>query len=220
MSNVNAQVLGYNSTNYSFSSTPKQTMISALSAGRAVTLGTKTTVNSGFVGGHAYVVTGYNAATDRFSVFNPWGSTHPAPVTWAQLQSNGTMFVVTDTRGSNVINTNTVRGGSDELLIGNWTTVFTPELVSCADEVRADHESEVYDELSDVDSDPDFEFAGNQSSFQTQTMIVLGTADESEANDDTVELSDTLAYVQSLDIIMADLFTRCTARQTHPNRHD
>jgi hypothetical protein len=208
MSNVNAQVLGYNSTNYSFSSTPKQTMISALSAGRAVTLGTKSTVNSGFVGGHAYVVTGYNAATDRFSVFNPWGSTHPEPLTWAQLQANCTMFVVTDTRGSNVTNTSTVRGGSGELLIGNWTTVVTPEVVSCADEDRANRQSGFYDELSDADSDSDTELNVNQSTFRTQTIIAFSSAYESDANDDVTELSDTLAYVQSLDMIMADLFTR------------
>jgi hypothetical protein len=204
MSNVNAQVLGYNSTNHSFASTPKQTMISALSAGRAVTLGTKTTVNSGLVGSHAYVVTGYNAATDRFTVFNPWGSTHPEPLTWAQLQANCTMFVVTDTQGSNVVTTGDVRGGSGELLIGNWTTVVTPELVSCADEDRLTPESFTSNELSSSNS----ELNSEQSESRTQTTIVLGNTDESEANDDTIELSDTLAYVQSLDMIMADLFTR------------
>jgi hypothetical protein len=52
------------------------------------------------VGGHAYVVTGYNASTDRFTLFNPWGSTHPAPLTWQQLQSNCSMFVVANPNGS------------------------------------------------------------------------------------------------------------------------
>ncbi len=40
MSNVNAQVLGYTSTNYSFSGTQASVMIDAINAGRSVTLGT------------------------------------------------------------------------------------------------------------------------------------------------------------------------------------
>jgi hypothetical protein len=46
------------------------------------------------------VVTGYNAATDRFTLFNTWGNTHPAPLTWQQLQANCSLFVVTNPNGS------------------------------------------------------------------------------------------------------------------------
>ncbi len=38
MSNVNRQVLGFNSTNYALSSTSKQTLINSLGSGRAVTI--------------------------------------------------------------------------------------------------------------------------------------------------------------------------------------
>lgn len=100
MSRTNSQVLGYNSTNHSLSSTPKQTLINAINAGNAVTIGTNTSVGAGLVGGHAYVVTGYNAATDRFTLFNTWGNTHPAPLTWQQLQANCSLFVVTNPSGS------------------------------------------------------------------------------------------------------------------------
>lgn len=100
MSHTNSQVLGYNSTNHPLSSTSKQTLINAINAGNAVTIGTNTSVGAGLVGGHAYVVTGYNAATDRFTLFNTWGNTHPAPLTWQQLQANCSLFVVTNPSGS------------------------------------------------------------------------------------------------------------------------
>lgn len=96
MSDVNAPVLGYKSTSYTFSN--QQTLINALSARQSVTLGTKTSVSAGgLFGSHAYIVTGYTASTAKFTLFNPWGTSHPAPLTWAQLQSNCTMFVVTNT---------------------------------------------------------------------------------------------------------------------------
>ena len=96
MSNVNAPVLGYKSTNYTFSN--QQTLISALSAQQSVTLGTKTSVSTGGLNSsHAYIVTGYRSSTGKFTLYNPWGTSHPAPLTWAQLQSNCSMFVVTNT---------------------------------------------------------------------------------------------------------------------------
>jgi len=125
MSNVNAQVLGYSSSNFSFANTPKQTLISALGSGRAVTLGTTSNPSNGFVGGHAYIITGYDASSDRFTTFNPWGNTHPAPATWAQLQANCTMFVVTDSAGTSPISNISVRSSTADLLIGNWTTAIT-----------------------------------------------------------------------------------------------
>ena len=94
MSYVNAQVLGYNSTRYAVSNAANKTaLVNALGAGRAVTIGT--TGNSTLmVSSHAYSITGYDATTDRFSIFNPWGTQHPAPMTWAQLQANTTFFIV------------------------------------------------------------------------------------------------------------------------------
>ncbi len=100
MHNVNFQVLGYNSTNYSFSSSTQQTLINAIQSGLAVTAGTKSSVASGLVAGHAYNVTGYNSNDGTFTLFNPWGNTHPAPQTWAQLQASFTIFTTTDPTGS------------------------------------------------------------------------------------------------------------------------
>ena len=98
MSDVNAQVLGYNSTNSSFLNSSKQTLLSALSAQQAVTAGTLSNASAGgLYGSHAYIVTGYNSSTDTFTLHNPWGVSHPAPLTWTQLQANCSSFVMTNT---------------------------------------------------------------------------------------------------------------------------
>ena len=52
--------------------------ISAVNAGRSLWLGCfgNTYDSSGkrnFVSGHAFAITGYNAATQRFTIANPWG---------------------------------------------------------------------------------------------------------------------------------------------------
>lgn len=110
MSDVYAQVLGRNATNYSFSSTPKQTLVDLLNAGRAVTLGTKSSVsNPGMVGAHAYTISGYNAANDSFTLHNPWGRNHPVPLTWSQIVMDATSFAVADAAGSLPINVLAVR---------------------------------------------------------------------------------------------------------------
>lgn len=101
MSNVNAQVLGYNSTHHVVNSGSKQPLVNALSAGRAVTIGTNPSATTGgLVGSHAYIVTGYNASTDTFSFYNPWGTQHPTPLTWTQLQGQTSAYVIADPSGS------------------------------------------------------------------------------------------------------------------------
>ena len=100
MSDVNFQILGYNSTNYSFTTTTQQTLINAVGSGQAVTAGTKATVASGLVATHAYSITAYNSSTGRFTLHNPWGNTHPAPLTWGELQANFSMFTTTAPQGS------------------------------------------------------------------------------------------------------------------------
>ncbi len=110
MSNVNAQVLGYNSTYYSTNSTSKQVMINALSAGHAVTLGTTSNASAGgLVGSHAYVVTAYNAASDSFTLYNPWSTQHPTPLNWSQLQGHTSAFVIANPSGSVNSGQSTVR---------------------------------------------------------------------------------------------------------------
>ncbi|MBM3965270.1 MAG: hypothetical protein FJ308_09425, partial [Planctomycetes bacterium] len=110
MSNSNAHVLGTNSTNYSFISTNKQNMITALNSGRAVTLGTSGTASlKGLVGGHAYTVVSYNPSTDAFTLHNPWGTAQPGALTWTELQQNCSSFCVADPRGSVAISMASVK---------------------------------------------------------------------------------------------------------------
>jgi Calpain family cysteine protease len=124
MTQVNAQVLGYNSTNHLTSSSSKQTLVNAVNSNQAVTIGTQPgATTGGLIGGHAYVVTGYNASTDRFTLHNPWGVEHPTPLNWAQLQSDTSMFVVTNTSGSSTLQGGIVSSETTEVLIGNWTQV-------------------------------------------------------------------------------------------------
>jgi plastocyanin len=109
MSNVNMQVLGYNSINTSFLSSSKQVLVNALTARQAVTLGTLANKSAGgLVGSHAYIVTGYNSSTDTFTLHNPWGVAHPTPLTWAQLQANCSKFTVTNTAGLAGLNSSSV----------------------------------------------------------------------------------------------------------------
>jgi hypothetical protein len=101
MGDVNAQALGYSSTNFAVNSTNKQNLINSLNSGLAVTIGTTQGASAGgLVGSHAYVVTSYNATTDAFSFFNPWNTSHPSALTWNQMQGQTSFFVVTSPSGS------------------------------------------------------------------------------------------------------------------------
>ncbi len=93
---VNAQITGKNSNWTWFSNEAnRQVLINAIQSRQAVTLGTKSSgVGNGLVAGHAYSVSGYNPTTGTFTLFNPWGTNHPGPLTWAQLQANCTAFVM------------------------------------------------------------------------------------------------------------------------------
>jgi hypothetical protein len=103
MGDVNAQVLGYNSTMNYFTSSNSSALVNALSSGRAVTLGTRSSTGIGdLVGGHAYTVSSYHSSTGRFTLHNPWGFSHPAPLTWSQLVSSCSAFVVVNPTSSGV----------------------------------------------------------------------------------------------------------------------
>ena len=104
MATVYAQVTGKNATDYWFNNTPKQTLINALKSGQSVTLGTKTgALGGGLVQGHAYMVKGYDAATDKFTLHNPWGTSHPTPLYYTQLQQFCSVFVVANASGTSPI---------------------------------------------------------------------------------------------------------------------
>jgi Calpain family cysteine protease len=105
MATVDAQVLGYNATDYIMTSTSKQVAINALAAKKAVTIGTQqwTGTNLGLYASHAYAIVGYNASTDTFTLYNPWGSNQPGQLTWSQLQATCTQMAVADTSRSTPI---------------------------------------------------------------------------------------------------------------------
>ncbi|MEZ6121903.1 MAG: C2 family cysteine protease [Planctomycetaceae bacterium] len=101
MSYVNAQVLGYDSSNYSLTSGAQSTLNSAITGGKAVTIGTLTNASTGgLFGSHAYIVTAYNSSNGTYTLYNPWGMSHPTPLTYAQLQANCSMFTVTAATGA------------------------------------------------------------------------------------------------------------------------
>ena len=95
---VNAQVLGRASSYYGFYDGYKQTLINAIAANKAITIGVEVSAD-GLVGNHAYTVIGYNAGTNTFQLYNPWGCYQPGPLTWAQLKADSWAFVVSDTSG-------------------------------------------------------------------------------------------------------------------------
>lgn len=98
---VDAQVLGYNSNSYITTRIGEQVIIDALAANKAVTIGTNqwTGTNMGLYATHSYTIIGYDAKTDTFSLYNPWGTDHPGPLTWAQLQSACLQVCVCDLSG-------------------------------------------------------------------------------------------------------------------------
>ena len=99
MADVNAQVLGsYPTVNTSTMQGNEQTLINAIAANQAVTIGTDgfSGTQNGLVGGHAYAVIGYNQSAQEFFLYNPWGFEQPGPLTWSQLLASCDGFVAAD----------------------------------------------------------------------------------------------------------------------------
>ena len=102
MATVDAQVLGYNATDYIMTTTSEQVAINALAANEGgddrdpECLGH----HDGLYANHAYAIIGYNAATDTFTLYNPWGD---VPAGAAHLEpAPGRLhpMAVADTSGS------------------------------------------------------------------------------------------------------------------------
>ena len=87
MATVDAQVLGHNATDYMMGTATEQQLINALSSGQAVTIGTNSADMYGLYGSHAYAVTAYNATTNTFTLYNPWGFDQPGQLTWSPTRS-------------------------------------------------------------------------------------------------------------------------------------
>ncbi len=191
MTDVNAQILGYNSTGYQFNAGNKQVMINALNADKAVTFGTNIGRFNDLKGSHAYVVTGYNASTDRFTAFNPWGTAHPAPLTWAQLTTACYQFVVADPSGSVATTSGVVRSEMSSVL---WVA---GEVTSAKGDMAAVSNSEVelYDALEDQThvelSDHSVERVSNELELAATSPRLVDKDDSShDAFYDSIQLID------------------------------
>jgi hypothetical protein len=116
MGTVDAQVLGHNVANYALSNSTKQAMVNALAGKKAVTIGTKSslTTSYGLYACHAYAVIGYTAATDTFTLYNPWGCYQPGQLSWSQIVSTCDLFTVADATGSTTISGGSVRGSQSD----------------------------------------------------------------------------------------------------------
>jgi hypothetical protein len=93
MSDVIPQVTAMGAVAKSISLTTKAQLITLANSNTLLTAGFVhgTIAGDGIVNGHAYTITGYDAATDKFFLRNPWGYSH-ANVTWSQLVANKTIF--------------------------------------------------------------------------------------------------------------------------------
>ncbi len=134
MATVDAQVLGYNATDYVLPRTQKQVLVDALASNKAVTIGTLqwSGTNYGLYSSHAYAITGYDAATDTFTLYNPWGYSHPGPLTWSQLQAACSQFVVADTSQTVSISGLTLSGASLQTSLVSQTLNETSDILPAA----------------------------------------------------------------------------------------
>ncbi len=188
MHNVNAPVLGFNSTNFLMSSAQKQSLVDAINSGKAVTIGTNSGANAGgLVGSHAYIVTGYNSVTDTFTLFNPWAFAHPTPLTWSQLQSNCSMFIVTGTSGTSpisntpVLANTTLRSDVPILISLEWThqsstqAIVTPMTVISSDTPESEPTffAEEQHSASDLTSNDALEIESDTSNDQDEDRAKL-----------------------------------------------
>ncbi len=209
MSNVNAQVLGYNSTTYSFSTPTEQAMIDALNANRAVTLGSKENAPL-LVNSHAYTVTDYDAGTGKFTLFNAWGNTHPDPMTWEQLIANCTQFVVVDPTGSTApVVSSSVNSSPLQVSNGAWrvTTMIVSHTSNLDDETTVntfEDQPESRDEIMvhDVEADA---FARYQS-ITDRIFSEIDSEHDTETNNllhDLADLVDLAMQQYGLDKTLA-----------------
>jgi hypothetical protein len=115
MATANAQVLGHNAADYDMKTAREKALIDALFARKAVTIGTLNWSGPATVYGlhasHAYAVVGYNAPTDTFILYNPWGTDQPGRVAWGQLRQICDRLTVASASGSIAISGGLVTAG-------------------------------------------------------------------------------------------------------------
>lgn len=204
MSNVNAPVLGYQSTNYSLSS--QQTLINSLTANQAVTIGTKTGVTAGgLYGSHAYIVTGYTASTGTFTLFNPWGTSHPTPLRWAQLQANCSMFVVTNTTSLPGTASSAVRATVPTAQTTTITTSITSH-TSIANLISGFDAATSSDSASHMSSDSGITDIADNKAVAEESLATESLLNELHGPSEfSSEASVTMLHPELLDLAILDL---------------
>ena len=100
MATVDAQVLGHNATDYIMGTATESQLVNALASGESVTIGTNAADMDGLYGSHAYAVTAYNATTNTFTLYNPWGFDQPGQLTWSELEASCSAFTAVNAAGS------------------------------------------------------------------------------------------------------------------------
>jgi len=78
----------------------QQPLIAAMTANQAVSIITDGGAGYNLVGGHAYMVIGYNSANGTFQLANPWGYDDPVALTWNQLCANCVAFSSANASGT------------------------------------------------------------------------------------------------------------------------
>lgn len=85
MDYVIEQVTGLGSATWNATQMTQAQLVGIVNSNQVVTAGFVDGAGFGVVNGHAYSITSYDAATGRFRLRNPWGTSH-ADVTFPQLQ--------------------------------------------------------------------------------------------------------------------------------------
>ena len=91
-----SQITGQTTTPFAstVSSSSFTTFVTAFNQGKSIGFASKATpASSTVVGGHAYAVVGYDAASQTVTLFNPWGTQYGlVTMTWSQIQGSFSYF--------------------------------------------------------------------------------------------------------------------------------
>ena len=149
------------------------------------------------MGSHAYAITGYDPATDKFTAYNPWGVAHPSPLTWAQLQSSCIQFVVADPTGSAFIQGARVNSAAD---LGLWLAGndWASSTFDDSSFTLVNDGPKSVDEKDDESMSVEFEAIAALK----QTSVAMLSSDWDSTPSASDEYADT---IQLIDEVMAEL---------------
>jgi hypothetical protein len=134
---ASSQILASASMTYGFVDANKQKLITAIAANKAVTASFTVTA-AGLYRSHAYILVGYNSSKGTFQFYNPWGYSHPGALTWAQLKSYGSSFVIGDFLGTSTAST-TIGSAVTASFESSLTPLDHPQAATSPEPDRAVH---------------------------------------------------------------------------------